>query len=733
VSLVLVLVTVAVFGWTCRNEFVNYDDGPYVVDNPHVQTGLTAENARWAFQSVGYAATYQPLTWLSFQLDAQIYGMAAWGFHLTNGLLHAANVVLLFWALRTLTGNVWRSGVVASLFAVHPLHVESVAWVAERKDVLSSLFWMMALWAYAWYAHRPHWTRYLVVVGALVMGLLAKPMLVTLPFVFLLLDYWPLGRFTANQQTHSRVRRWGFLLAEKAPLLVVAFGFSIVTYVAQSSEAVRSLEEYPLAVRLTNGLLAYCLYLGQTVWPVNLGNYYPHPAGEIHTLADIAIPLWQPIAALAFLVAVSVITVAKVRSLPYLFVGWFWYVGTLIPVSGLVQFGSQARADRFTYIPLIGIFLAVVWGMSDVAVRWRCQKVAAGITAIVLVLLMMYSFNQVSYWHDSITLWEHALDACGESTLAHTNAATALREKAEALRQQGAVQAAAPLVREAVRHNRAALRIDPENFAAKNQLAIDLFMLGDEQEAFTLWRETIRKWPKFDQPRYNMALALSRQGKTADAIKEYEGLLEVRPDFNAGHYNLALLLLERGRIEEALAHFREALALSFTSPLVYYGLGSALAAAGHPSEALEPLRRAAEGVPDFWPARALFGYVLHETGQTEAARREYERASRLEPRWMEIQNQDAWLKATSSDEAKRNGAVALVLAHEVCQASDAGDARYLDTLAAALAETANFKEAATTARRAAAVADHNQKRDLADAIRKRVILYEHSQPYRSES
>jgi tetratricopeptide (TPR) repeat protein len=723
--------TVAVFGWTCRNEFVNYDDGVYVVDNPHVQSGLTTDNIRWAFQSVGYAATYQPLTWLSFQLDAQIYGMAAWGFHLTNVLLHAANTVLLFWALRTLTGNGWRSGIVAALFAVHPLHVESVAWVAERKDVLSSLFWMMALWAYAWYAHRPHWIRYLVVVGALILGLLAKPMLVTLPFVFLLLDYWPLGRFTESQQTFSRARRWGFLLAEKAPLLVVAFGFSIVTYIAQYHEAVRSLEEYPLAVRLTNGLLAYCLYLCQTFWPVNLGNYYPHPAGEIHTLADIAIPLWQPIAALVFLVAVSILAIAKMRSLPYFFVGWFWYIGTLIPVSGLVQFGSQARADRFTYIPLIGIFLAAVWGLSDVAVRCRCQKAAAGITAIVLVLLMMYSFNQVSYWHDSITLWEHALEACGESTLAHTNAATALREKAEALRQNGAVQAAMPLLREAVRHNRAALHIDPENFAAKNQLAIDLFMFGEEQEAFTLWQETIHKWPKFDQPRYNMALALSRQGKTDDAIKEYEGLLEVRPDFNAGHYNLGLLLLERGRIQESLAHFREALALGFTSPLLYYGLGSALTAAGRPSEALAPLQRAVEGVPDFWPARSLSGYVLHETGQPEAARREYEAASRLEPRWMEIQNQDAWLKATSADDAKRNGAVALVLAREVCQASDGGEPRYLDTLAAALAEAGNFKEAITTARRAVEAAEQNQKKDLADAIRKRLIPYEHRKPYRS--
>ena len=722
VSAALAVMTLAVFGWTCGNEFVNYDDGLYVVDNPHVREALTLDGVRWALIAF-HAATYQPLTWLSLQIDAQVYGLNPWGFHLTNTLLHTANTILLFWALRVLTGQVWRSAIVAALFGVHPLHVESVAWVAERKDVLSSLFWVLTLLAYARYISGPRWSRYLVVVAAMALGLLAKPMLVTLPFVLLLLDYWPLGRFCSSRPKIAN------LIVEKVPLFALTICFSIIAYYAQHREAIRSFSEYSLGIRLINGVLAYCLYIGQTLWPIHLGNYYPHPAGEMNTVAGFAIPLWQPVAAFAFLAAVSSFAVVKIRSLPYLFVGWFWYIGTLVPVSGIIQLGGQARADRFTYIPLIGLFLAAVWGIGELALRRRCQGAVLAFAIVILGIFMIYSFNQISYWHDSVSLWEHALDACGPSTVAHTNAAAALRDKAEEMQRKGETQAAIPLLRRAVRHNQDALDIDPDNLVAHNQLALAQFMLGDEEEAVARWRRAIENWPDWEQPRFNLALALSKQSKPTEAIAEYEDLLRIRPDFGLAHYNLGLLLLDRGSAKDAEEHFREALASGPTSPLIYYGLGYALVAQEKLGEAIEPLREAVRGLPRFWRAKSLFGFVLHESGEIEAAREQFRDTSRLEPQWMEIQNREAWLKATHPASDKRNGPQAVVLGQEVCRATENHDARFLNTLAAALAEVGKFDRAVATAELAARVAFANGNSNLAREVRDRLELYKSGRPF----
>jgi protein O-mannosyl-transferase len=604
ISCALTVMTLAVFGWCCKNDFLNYDDILYVTKNPLVQAGLTWEGVGWAFTTF-HAGNWHPLTWLSLELDSQIYGTAPWGFHLSNVLLHSANTIVLFWALRVLTGRVWSSAMVAALFAVHPLHVESVAWVAERKDVLSSLFWMLALLAYAWYvgaekgagvfsaaavgkdAVSRHdllrkrlptpFLRYLAVVAAMGLGLLAKPMLVTLPFVFLLLDYWPLCRLTgggevagwwgrgvvrrdhnfaataprrsttsqSHHPTGRLLKRFGWLVIEKLPLFALSAGSSVVTWRAQS-QAIRSLTDYPFPTRLANALLTYCAYIGQSLWPVHLGVHYPHPAGELTTYTGIPFPLWQPLAALLFLLGVSVLAVSRIRSMPYLSVGWFWYLGTLVPVIGLVQLAAQARADRYTYIPLIGLFVAVVWGIAEIAARRGYQRPVLGISVLILILLVSQSFVQVSYWHNSGTLWQHALDACGESTIAHTNLAWELRKKGK--------------LQQAAWHDQQALLIQPTSHVAHNQLGVTLFMLGQKDEAFREWDEALRLQPDWDEPHLNRAVAFSQQGRKSEAIAEYEQMIRQRPDSPEPHFYLALLLIGGGRSNEVEGHFRAALA-----------------------------------------------------------------------------------------------------------------------------------------------------------------------------
>jgi hypothetical protein len=368
VCLALTLLTLGALGHVCWNGFVNFDDNTYVLRNQQVQNGLTRDSLAWAFTTTD-ASNWHPLTWLSLQCDAQMYGgEAAWGFHLTNLLLHTANVVLLFLALRRLTGAVWRSAVVAALFAVHPAHVESVAWVAERKDVLSALFWMLTLLAYAGYAERPGWHCYLLVAAPLALGLLSKPMLVTLPCVLLLLDYWPLGRVVWPGAGKGRATvRW--LLLEKLPLFALSAAACLVTvYAQQRGGAVSTLEQLPFSERLGNSLAAYAGYLGELVWPMRLAVFYPYPREGL--------PVGEAARGVVVVAAVSAVVLWQ-RRRRYLTVGWLWFLGTLVPVIGLVQVGSQAMADRYTYLPSTGLFLALTWGAADLSARWPARVRAA--------------------------------------------------------------------------------------------------------------------------------------------------------------------------------------------------------------------------------------------------------------------------------------------------------------------------------------------------------------------
>ena len=406
-------------------SFVNYDDPQYVTANYDVQAGLTFESIRWSFTAT-HANNWHPLTWLSHMLDCQIYGMNPGHHHMTNVLFHILNTLLLFFIFKRISESIWKSAFVAALFALHPLHVESIAWVAERKDVLSTFFWMLTLWSYAGYVERPRLDKYLLLILFYILGLMAKPMLVTLPFVLLLLDYWPLKRFhlKSSDNENPEVQRTFYfgLILEKIPLFLLSAASGIVTYLVQkSSGAVSSLDAIPFHDRIANALVSYVVYIGKMIWPHNLAVLYPYPR---------SIALWKIVGAGLLITLITVLVLRLLRSKPYLAVGWLWYLGTLVPVIGIVQVGSQAMADRYTYVPLIGIFIMITWGISDWVSKRHYRRFGLFmVTAVILSLLMITSRLQVKYWSNSVMLFDHAIDVTGENSTAQLNLGEALAEQ----------------------------------------------------------------------------------------------------------------------------------------------------------------------------------------------------------------------------------------------------------------------------------------------------------------
>ena len=452
---VLLVLVAGVFGQTARHPFVNYDDDQYVFENAHVAGGLTADGLAWAFTR-SHASNWHPLTWVSHMADCEIYGLGhPGGHHLTSVALHAATAILLFLLLLEMTAELWPSAFVAALFAVHPLHVESVAWVSERKDVLSGLFFVLTLAAYARYVRRPSVRRYLVMLGAFWLALLSKPMVVTLPLVLLLLDYWPLRRImtgTSGKEARFRTERMSQvrrLVLEKIPLVVLGLTVAAVTYLVQGT-ARQSMPELTLPARAGNALVSYVSYLGKFVYPVRLAVFYPHPG--------TALPLWQVVTASLVLCGISAGVFAWGRRQPYLLVGWLWYLGMLVPVIGLVQVGYQAMADRYTYLPQIGIYMMLAWGAVHLAgaspVRRRACAVAA---CIVVALLSVRAWRQTSYWRDSEALWMHALASTSRNYEAHHHLGKALAARGES--------------DAAIAQYRLALEIRPDFVEAHNNLA----------------------------------------------------------------------------------------------------------------------------------------------------------------------------------------------------------------------------------------------------------------------
>ena len=596
VCLLLFIATLAVYWQVGNYEFVNYDDAEYITENLHVQQGLTRDSVIWAFTATD-VSNWHPLTWLSHMLDFQLYGFGPKGHHLTNVFFHLVNTLLLFLVLKWMTGALWRSGLVAALFALHPLHVESVAWVAERKDVLSTLFWMLTLWAYIGYTKRPGVKRYLLIILAFALGLMAKPMLVTLPFVLILLDYWPLKRIELGQSaiglpaasqpstTAKKPRAQAFrLLLEKTPLFILAAVSSLVTFFVQrSGGAVGALETYPLSIRIANALLSYVTYIIKMIWPQNLAVFYPHPGQSS--------PMWQAALAGLLLVVVSIGVVRAGRRYPYLPVGWLWYVGTLVPVIGLVQVGGQAMADRYTYVSLIGLFIIIAWGVPEMTAKYRYGKSALAVGAGSLVIALMVSTSlQLKYWENSITLFDHALRVTERNYLAHNNFGNALVE------------------------------------------------LGRVDEALIHFTEAVKIRPSFSKAHNNLGNALARQGRDKEAMGHLTRALQLEPNFPMAHNNLGNLFEKQGKIKEAAFHYSTAFHLDPTLAEPYFNLGNLLARQGKLEEAIANLSMALQLKPNFAEAHNSLGVVLAYTGRSNEAIAHFTEALRIKPGFVQARN-----------------------------------------------------------------------------------------------
>jgi tetratricopeptide (TPR) repeat protein len=557
-ALLILAVLVLACYWPVQDYgFVNYDDPLYVTDNQHVQAGLTWEGFVWAFQDMK-STNWHPLTWLSHMTDWQLFQDNAAGHHWTNVLLHLANTLLLFHLFRIMTGMLWQSALVAAIFAVHPLNVESVVWIAERKNLLSTCFGWVTLLFYVRYLRSPGWKRYLPAMAAFSLSLMAKPMLVTLPFLMLLLDYWPLGRFcpglaktdipcTAEDvEWNPPERRHGdvtlvHLITDKIPFLILT-GVSILITIlaADRGGAVKTLAHFPLSGRLTNALHSYASYIGKYLWPQNLAVFYPNRAGEI---------LWQTVPALLLMVSVTLVVIHQRRTRPYLAVGWFWFLGTLVPVIGLVQVGLQAMADRYAYVPFIGLSIMLAWGVTDFCQLRRQSGKAAVLILVMLILTAgVVSRHQIGVWENSRILFSHALKVTQKNEIAHNNLAYALYQEGD--------------MTGAVAHFREAVKINPLYMTAHNNLGILLARQGKIDEAISEYEKTLKINPRHGGALFNMGLALVSKGKLSEAKGYFELLVRVEPDHVQAHQQLGVIAVKRGSYDEAITHFQEALRLS---------------------------------------------------------------------------------------------------------------------------------------------------------------------------
>ena len=545
VCLGLVAATWAVFGQTLAHDFVNFDDHVYVYDNPLVTRGLSTEGIIGAFTHT-HARNWHPLTTVSHMFDCQLFRLNAGGHHLTNVILHTISVLLLFLVLKQMTGGIWQSAVVAGLFAIHPLHVESVAWIAERKDVLSAVFFMLTLAAYARYVRAPSAPRYLLVALFFAFGLMSKPMLVTLPFVLLLLDYWPLGRIgDQKSEVGSRLRR---LITEKIPLFALSALSCIATLLTQR-QGPNSIDQLPFLWRLNNTFVSYVTYIWQMLWPTRLAVFYPHPNNRL--------PLVEVLAAIAFLVGISLLVTYLRRTKPYLVTGWFWYLGMLVPVIGLVQVGEQAHADRYTYLPQIGLYIMIAWTVGDLLLEStpRVRGALVGVAAaLAIVSLGVRAFGQASYWKNSETLWNHTLTVTGQNDVAHNNLGFLFLRKGE--------------LDKAISEFQAALNIRSRNTETHYSLGAALIQnnLGNALARKQLWEEAIdhlqeavRLRPDYADAYFNLGSVLFQQGRIDQAIAQWQKALAIRPTDAEAHRSVASALRKQGNVKEAIAEYEQAL------------------------------------------------------------------------------------------------------------------------------------------------------------------------------
>ncbi len=737
ICLALVVMTWVVFGRVVTFGFFNYDDSFYVYQNPSINHGLTRAGLIRAFTHP-LVGNWHPLTSISLMLDAQWSGLHANGYHLVNVILHSVAVLLLFFLLRTMTGKIWRSAFIASVFAIHPLRAESVVWISERKDVLSAVFFFLGLLAYVRYARKsPTPGRYLLVVLCLTLGLLSKAMLVTFPFLLLLLDYWPLGRF---QPVSLAKVRW--LILEKMPLLLPVGAIAAATIVAQGP-ARQAAHDWPLRWRIDNSLVTVWIYVRQMFWPQHLAVFYPHPKDTLG--------IWIVIAALAGIITVTVAVLRFGGKWPYLITGWFWYLVMLVPVIGLVQVGWQAHADRYTYLPQIGLCLVLAWGISDLTDGLPRQRLILGVSGgATLIALLLLSSRQVGYWSSSIRLWQHTLAVTTGNDVAERGLGTALMSAGQ--------------LDEAILHDRAALRIRPGDANGLTNLANALFLKGELSEAIRYFREVIRLRPNDAVSRRNLGKALHRNGSDDEAIEQFREALRLKPgDADAayslgntllgqnktaeaitylrqtlasepnhlgGHYNLGIALLHEGKTGEAINQFRAALAVDPRKAEIHNNLAIALRKAGLTSKAISEWKIALEFEPQNAAIRANLAIGLLEDGQVAEAVAQWREVLRLAPDSLAAELSLAWLLATAPEDSVRDGKAALQLARRASRAAAEGTFTTYRVLAAAYAETHDFNDAVDTAVEGAQRAEARDQPSTAELLRSDLKFYERGIPLR---
>ncbi|MGD0813255.1 MAG: tetratricopeptide repeat protein [Verrucomicrobiota bacterium] len=744
VCLVLAAITFAVFGQTAGFGFVNYDDGRYVYENPVVAKGLTLKGMVWAL-TYGKIGHWHPLTWLTHMADCQIYGLWAGGHHLTNVALHALGAVLLLLALKELTGSLWRSAFVAAVFAIHPLRVESVAWIAERKDVLSGVFFMLTLWAYARYARQPSGGRYAAVVLAYALGLLSKNSLMTLPFVLLLLDWWPLRRVKQQRAGGGKAGMaevgtpfWK-LVKEKIPLFLLTVGSCAVSFLVP--EKVPDASKFRLPERLANAVVSYGVYLRQMVFPAGLANPY--------LFAPRSLPLWKVGLVFVFLAVISIIVLRCRNRRPYFLVGWLWYLGMMVPAIGLIQLSYLAHADRYTYLPGIGLVLAGTWAVGDWSGGWKHRRaILGGLMGIVTGAMMVCAWKQTTYWKSGETLWVHTLDCTTDNFVAQYNLGWALFQKGK--------------TEEAIAHYRKALEINAQSAEAHYNLATALLRTGRVDEAIDHFQRALQIRPNDAEAHFNLGNALQQRGRMAEAIAHYQEALELNPgdaktqnnlgsvlcqngradeamdhfqkalEINPGyadpHNNLGNIFLQKGGVDEAIDHFQKALRINPGYAEAHNSLGSALFQKGRVDEALVQFEDALRLNPNYAEAHLNIGGALQVKRRMDEAMTHYRKALEIRPQLVEAQNRLAWLLAACPEASLRDGNQAVELARQANGLTGGENPLILHTLAAAYAAAGRFPEAVDTAQRALSLARAQSNTKLAGQLQYEMKLYEAGTP-----
>jgi tetratricopeptide (TPR) repeat protein len=601
----LALVTFALYWPVTGFEFNNYDDAQYITDNSQIHSGLTGENIRWAF-TTGYASNWHPLTWLSHLLDCQLFGLNPAGHHFTNLLFHVANMLLLFGLLRRMTGAVWRAAFVAALFALHPMHVESVAWVAERKDVLSAFFGLLTLWMWWSYIRSPSPRRYALTLLLFALALMSKPMLVTLPLLMLLLDFWPLRR----TQPDKPLLGYAPLVKEKIPFFALTLLSCVVTFLVQKAGgAVALTSMISPEKRAANAVVSYVRYILKLFWPQNMAVIYPYPAH---------IPWWQIAGAALLLIAITVVSLRAAPRRPYLIVGWLWFVISLVPVIGLVQVGAQSLADRYTYLPYIGLFVMITWGGTEFIAAWpQAKPIFAATAGVLLAGCFLVSMRQLQYWRNSIALFSHAIEVTTDNAVAHCNLGQAL--------------AAAGKPEEARDEFTRALNIDPNYVSAMVSMSSYYNLHRNYDEAISVLSAALKIRPDSDQAHYNLALAFSGQGKTAQAIAEYRATLQINPRHDKALVNLGATLAQQGDLTSAIALYQRAIEIAPDNPYAHNALGGALESQGKLDDAVQQYSAALQIQPDFAEAHENLAGLLAGHGHFEDAKPHFEAAVKLRP------------------------------------------------------------------------------------------------------